>query len=852
MGEKISFIDLFGTELELEDEYAREMLTDESAARAEDVAVLEARMDTFTALPAGSTSGDAELMDIRVGANGKTYANAGDAVRTQLTNIVRNAPSKEPFKLLDDTFFEYEALTPYQTVEGWKLTGDGYCDMDSSARLVKYVVPSNGHAYLRLKKDTEGVYQFQYRPSVPASPSSGPLALLGDPCIVPIDGIIKTPETSSNDGKCYLIVSEKVENESNIVAKALPNFDKTAIDAFFNNTIKLQSGGIYEGDNYDNSITRVDRATAKFIPISGIVTIECSSNYEFWAYQYDAEKKFLNDSYRWTQSLPISALNENCRYITMIFRDHEDHTKDISNEISTIEDGIKITPAFSPDFREMLVMSTGFHLYKNGTATMDANSPLYIYGPDMGDDMTLSFFGVYAYTQLNFDFSSQGQTLIFDTSAVRRGFDGGDASLAFKVVQYGQFDRYCIPIANYRNGMLFVSGPFLQFVDIENEEKIERFKEQYYPYSMHNDGSGWKSRVNIMHISDTHVGADIARDNLLESISVGNELAHDGTLNAVVNTGDHTNGMSLDKTTFLSQYANTTNALPKSDVPYLMLLGNHDANNAIVYQTAENVPTNVELYPPFEYIFSQQGVVAGDSTNKKRYHYYDVTSGGNTVRIIMLDMLDHPDYDGTNTNYDGFVCVYSQAQIDWLANIALNVPDDYGVIICNHFPFAPNRGTDWSEIYPNSNGTWAQGWTMIPEIVEAWQNRTTLSKTYIDTVGSQNIVANYDFSNVPNGAEFVCYLVGHLHSKNTYTVKEENGVEFDQLMLCEDSSGQQGTAVNRVYKHFGTVSGIAFSVLSIDMDEKKIYRTSYGVYKKCNDPTVQQTQVFNYDFSSNN
>lgn len=83
MGEKISFIDLFGTELELEDEYAREQLSNESAARAEDVAVLEARMDTFTALPAGSTAGDAELTDIRVGYDGTTYANAGNAVREQ-------------------------------------------------------------------------------------------------------------------------------------------------------------------------------------------------------------------------------------------------------------------------------------------------------------------------------------------------------------------------------------------------------------------------------------------------------------------------------------------------------------------------------------------------------------------------------------------------------------------------------------------------------------------------------------------------------------------------------------------------------------------------------------------------
>ena len=87
MGEKISFIDLFGTELEIEDEYAREQLADESATRAEDVAVLSARMDTFTALPSGSTAGDAELMDIRVGADGVTYPNAGDAVRGQTNKL---------------------------------------------------------------------------------------------------------------------------------------------------------------------------------------------------------------------------------------------------------------------------------------------------------------------------------------------------------------------------------------------------------------------------------------------------------------------------------------------------------------------------------------------------------------------------------------------------------------------------------------------------------------------------------------------------------------------------------------------------------------------------------------------
>lgn len=75
LGEKIS---------EIDEQF--ETMENKKATRQE-VDIERKRIDSFTKLSEGSTTGDAELIDGRIGANGMVYENIGDSIRGQLKDI---------------------------------------------------------------------------------------------------------------------------------------------------------------------------------------------------------------------------------------------------------------------------------------------------------------------------------------------------------------------------------------------------------------------------------------------------------------------------------------------------------------------------------------------------------------------------------------------------------------------------------------------------------------------------------------------------------------------------------------------------------------------------------------------
>ena len=131
-------------------------ISEEAQARIAADEVLSNRMDTFSSLPSGSTSGNAELVDIRNSFDGAVYNNAGDAVRAigYRTNYFKDSVMNRRMYYADETIVTGKYVS---ALNGQEVANNDYvCTSYIPVGLARYIGISRGtsqFAYYDSKKE---------------------------------------------------------------------------------------------------------------------------------------------------------------------------------------------------------------------------------------------------------------------------------------------------------------------------------------------------------------------------------------------------------------------------------------------------------------------------------------------------------------------------------------------------------------------------------------------------------------------------------------------------------------------------------------------------------------------------
>lgn len=228
------------------DEY-KEDIDEEVDVQNNRITVLEGRMDTFSSLTEGSTSGDAELMDIRVGYDGETYVTAGDAVRGQISEIydVIDDFAEDTFSPISGTsttgkFINYNAVvtnanSSYYITE-YAVSAEDRFDISGAAGSGGYVYifvdSSNNTLSKSAKNTTSGILNYDH---VIAKAPTGSVKLIvssniSSSCtqvsVLKSDGYV-IPDLVAAEGKID-IIDDVIGQRT--VTEEVPSTDYTIID----------------------------------------------------------------------------------------------------------------------------------------------------------------------------------------------------------------------------------------------------------------------------------------------------------------------------------------------------------------------------------------------------------------------------------------------------------------------------------------------------------------------------------------------------------------------------------------------------------------------------------------------
>lgn len=348
----------------------------------------------------------------------------------------------------------------------------------------------------------------------------------------------------------------------------------------------------------------------------------------------------------------------------------------------------------------------------------------------------------------------------------------------------------------------------------------------------------------LVHISDPHLSEFSESNhysypiNLIQSVKFANQT--DLNINAMVATGDFISNHKDKEIAIKYLQSFTKYFYNNNHIPSFICTGNHDSNiidsSFSTYITASEIFQNLSSVSCFG--------LRSQKTNQN-YYYTDIPNPqGGYIRIISLDMLDQ-----TGQKYNTVYYVsYTQEQINWLGNTALKkgMSNQHNIIILNHYPFQPHSNNATTYL---CDGDFVHDWNMIPDIVEAFRNRTKIKSTYKNQLSTNDSISvNFDFTD--SSGQFICYLGGHAHCFayfNVLGLSVQTSLPHQQMILCSNQApSEAGVVYNLVKRQEDTISSNSFNIYYIDTQNKKIYITFFGAYQPENNSSYPEIIVLPY------
>ena len=283
--------------------------------------------------------------------------------------------------------------------------------------------------------------------------------------------------------------------------------------------------------------------------------------------------------------------------------------------------------------------------------------------------------------------------------------------------------------------------------------------------------------------------------------------------------GDLTQGYSENKQNHLTFLKDLLTPILESKKPVLALTGNHDDNSYTDVGSKTSVISELDWNNTvIKYLEEGIGfkVVHDKDNENSKYFYYDIAD--KKTRVICLNASDYPQqYDANGnitwlednntslaeTNRSRYKCGYSfwgysDAQVEWVANDALNAEDGWNYIVLSHM--AIDQSTSGKETYKNGD--------VLRAIFDSFQSKNN----YLNS--ALNIDRNWTETN----GKILSYQFGHEH-KNNVLYNED----IDLWQFATTSSGGSNSSLSQI---FYSENQLNFDLMTVN--ENYIYKHAIG------------------------